>query len=176
MLGRPIRTRLDLVKPNLNRKMVIKQQEQSWKSASAKNRATRQLEVGDTVMARDYRGNLKWRSGKIIERTGPLLYKIKVTSGVIWCRHIDQLLPTEVKPSTIQDREQTANMGVVQPEVIPSSSEQTLPIVADSQVQQGSNTHELVNESTTETSMPQATTSERRYPERVRKPPVRLDL
>jgi hypothetical protein len=68
-------------------------------------------------------------------------------------------------------------MGVVQPEVIPSSSEQTLPIVAaDLQVQQGSNTHELVNESTTETSTPQATTSERRYPERVRKPPVRLDL
>ncbi|CAB4018994.1 Transposon Tf2-9 poly, partial [Paramuricea clavata] len=95
MLGRPIRTRLDLVKPNLNRKMVIKQQEQSRKSASAKNRATRQLEVGDMVMARDYRGNLKWRSGKVIERIGPLMYKIEVTSGVIWRRHIDQLLPTE---------------------------------------------------------------------------------
>jgi hypothetical protein len=177
VLGRPIRTRLDLVKPNLNRKMVIKQQEQSRKSASAKNRATRQLEVGDTVMARDYRGNLKWRSGKVIERTGPLMYKIEVTSGVIWRRHIDQLLPTEVKPSTLQDREQTVNMGVVQPEVIPSSSEQTLPIVAaDLQVQQGSNTHELVNESATETSTPQATASERRYPGRVRKPPVRLDL
>ncbi|CAB4028416.1 Transposon Tf2-9 poly, partial [Paramuricea clavata] len=80
MLGRPIRTRLDLVKPNLNRKMVIKQQEQSRKSASAKNRATRQLEVGDMVMARDYRGNLKWRSGKVIERIGPLMYKIEIPS------------------------------------------------------------------------------------------------
>jgi hypothetical protein len=92
------------------------------------------------------------------------MYKIEGTSGVIWCRHINQLLPaTEVKPSTLQDREQTVNMGVVQPEVIPSSSEQTLPIVAaDLQVQQGSNTHELVNESATETSTPQATTSERR--------------
>ncbi|CAB4019552.1 Hypothetical predicted protein [Paramuricea clavata] len=130
--------------------MVIKQHEQSRKSASAKNRATRQLEVGDMI---------------------------EVTSGVIWRRHIDQLLPTEVKLSTIQDREQTANMGVVQPEVISSSSEQTLPIIAaDLQVQQGSSTHELVNESTTETSMPLATTRERRYPERVRKPPVRLDL
>jgi hypothetical protein len=38
MLGRPIRTRLDLVKPNMNRKIVNKQQEQSRKSASAKNR------------------------------------------------------------------------------------------------------------------------------------------
>jgi hypothetical protein len=150
----------------MNRKMVNKQQEQSRKSASAKSRATRQLEVGDTVMARDYRGNLKWRSGKVIERTGPLMYKTEMTSGVIWRRHIDQLLPTEVKPSTIHDREQTANMGGVQPEVRPSSSEQMLPIVAaDLQVQQGSNSHELVNESTTETSTPRATTSERRYPE-----------
>ena len=86
MLGRPIWTRLDLVKPK-----------QSRKSASAKNRATHQLEVGDAVMARNYGDNLKWRSGK-----EPLMYKIMVASSIIWHRHIDQLLPNKVKPNTIE--------------------------------------------------------------------------
>ena len=55
LLGRPLRTRLDLVKPNLNRKMVNRQHQQSIRAANEKGRQRRQLEVGDSVMSRDYR-------------------------------------------------------------------------------------------------------------------------
>ena len=94
MIKRPLRTRLDLVKPNLNKKMVNKQMEQSIQSAIAKKSQQRQFIVGDQVLARDYRGNLKWRSGFVVQQTGPLMYKVQVAPNLIWLRHIDQLLPT----------------------------------------------------------------------------------
>ena len=50
LLGRPLRTRLDLVKPNLNRKMVNQQHQYSIRDANEKGRQRRQLEVGDSVM------------------------------------------------------------------------------------------------------------------------------
>jgi len=77
LLGRPLRTVLDLVKPNLNRKMVNQQHQQSIRAANEKGRQCRQLEVDDSVMSRDYRGDLKWRSGLIVKKTGPLLYEVQ---------------------------------------------------------------------------------------------------
>ena len=53
-------------------------------------------------MSRDYRGDLKWRSGLIVKRTGPLMYKVQVASGIIWRQHIDQLKPTAVEPDTVE--------------------------------------------------------------------------
>ena len=50
-LGRPLHTRLDLVKPNLNCKMVNQQHQQSIRAAYEKGRHRRQLEVGDSVMS-----------------------------------------------------------------------------------------------------------------------------
>ena len=43
-----------------------------------------QLEVGDSVMSRDYRGDLKRRSGLIFSKTGPLMYEVQVALGIIW--------------------------------------------------------------------------------------------
>ena len=81
--GRPLRTRLDLVKPDLNRKMVNQQHQQSIRAANEKGRQCRQLEVGDSVMSRDYRGDLKWRSGLIVKKTCPLMYEVQVAPGII---------------------------------------------------------------------------------------------
>ena len=78
LLGRPLRTRLDLVKPTLNRKMVNRQHQQSIRAANEKGRQRRQLEVGDSVMWRDYRGDLKWCSGLIVNKTRPLMYEVQV--------------------------------------------------------------------------------------------------
>ena len=89
LLGRPLRTRLDLVKPNLDRKMVNQQHQQNFRVANEKGRQRRQLEVGDSVMSRDYRWDLKWRSGLIVNKTGPLMYEVQVAPGIIWRRHID---------------------------------------------------------------------------------------
>ena len=76
LLGRPLRTCLDLVKPNLNWKMVNQQHQQGIKAANEKGRQQSQLEVGDAVMSQDYRGDMKRHSGLMVKKTGPLMYEV----------------------------------------------------------------------------------------------------
>ncbi|XP_015772339.1 PREDICTED: uncharacterized protein LOC107350612 [Acropora digitifera] len=76
--------------------MVNQQHQQSIRAVNEKGRHRRQLEVGDSVMSRDYQGDLKWRAGVIVNKTGPLMYEVEVAPGIIWLQHIDQLKPTAV--------------------------------------------------------------------------------
>ena len=102
LLRRPLHTRLDLVKPNLNRKMVNQQHQQGIKAVNEKGRQLRQLQVGDAVMSQDYRGDLKWCSGLIVKKTGPLMYEVQMAPGIVWHRHINQLRPTAAEPTDVQ--------------------------------------------------------------------------
>ena len=183
--GRPKCTRLDLVKLNLNRKIVNQQHQQSIRAANEKGRQRRQLEVGDSVMSQDYKGDLKWRSGLIVSKTGPLTYEVQVAPGFIWRRHIDQLKPTAVEhtvevtdtdavevsrpevastpPAPIQLSAPPNLAGTVpeipvadQPEMVPLPT----PIVSDPP----------------EATPVSPTVRERRFPQRVRRAPQRLDL
>ena len=77
--------------------MVNQQYQQSINAANEKVRQRLPLEVGDSVMSRDYRGDLKWRPGLIVNKTGPLMYEVQVVPGIIWRRHIDQLKLTVVE-------------------------------------------------------------------------------
>ena len=178
LLGRPLRTRLDLVKPSLNHKMVNQQHQQSFRAASEKGRQCRQLEVGDSVMTRDYRGDLKWRSGLIVKKTGPLMYEVQVAPGIIWRRHIDQLKPTAAEPDTVEVR---------QPEVVslpPAPIQQSAPpdVVGTVPEDPVADQPEMVSvPSPVATDSPEVTpvsptVRERRYPQRVRRVPQRLDL
>ena len=93
-LGRTLRTRLDLGKPDLPRKVLNCQIDQ----AGAKERSpTRQLSIDQTVLAHNYTGKYKWLPGTVQAKTGPLSYKIKVGPNRIWRRHIDQLRDSSVK-------------------------------------------------------------------------------
>ena len=77
--------------------MVNQQHQQGIRAANEKGRQRLQLEAGDSVMSQDYRGDLKWRSGLTVSKTGPLMYEVQVAPGIIWRRHIDQLKPTAVE-------------------------------------------------------------------------------
>ena len=178
LLGRPLRTRLDLVKPNLNRKMVNKQHQQSFRAANEKSRQCRQLEVGDSVMSRDYQGDLKWRSGLIVKKTGPLMYEVQVAPGIIWRRHIDQMKPTAVEPDTVE---------VSQPEVVslpPVPIQQSAPpdVVGTVPENPVADQPEMVSVPSPVATDPaevtpvSPTVRERRNPQRVRRAPQRLDL
>lgn len=61
----------------------------------------RQLEIGDSVLARDYRGDHKWVPVKVKERTGPLPYKVEIAPDTIWRRHIDQLRRSNVSLESV---------------------------------------------------------------------------
>ncbi|XP_058980999.1 uncharacterized protein K02A2.6-like [Musca domestica] len=79
MFGRQIQSRLDLLLPNNEVRDPERQ------------KTTRELAVGDAVMARDYMDKLKWKPGIVRERIGDLHYKVRLEDGRCWNRHIDQL-------------------------------------------------------------------------------------
>ena len=184
--GRQKCTRLDLVKPNLNRKIVNQQHQQRFGAANEKGRQRRQLKVGDSVMSRDYRGDMKWRSGLIVNKTGTLMYEVQVAPGIIWRRPINQLKPTAVD-HTVDTVTDTDTVEVSQPEV---ASTPPAPIQLSAPPNVVGTVPEIPVADQPEmiplpipiaSDPPEATpvsprVRERRYPQRVRRAPQRLDL
>ena len=66
-------------------------------------------------MSRDYRGDMKWCSWLIVNKTRPLMYEVQVATGIISRRHIDQLKTTAVD-HTVEVTD-TDTVQVSQPEV-----------------------------------------------------------
>ncbi|XP_034157776.2 LOW QUALITY PROTEIN: uncharacterized protein K02A2.6-like [Pangasianodon hypophthalmus] len=152
-LGRPLRSRLDLLKPNLKRTIQDKELKQLQGGGK-----TRELEVGDNVLARDYRGDHKWMPARVKERTGPLSYTVEVAPDILWRRHIDQLRSSNVPLESV-------------PVNVPSTP--TVPAT------NGSETALPSDGTVTPCKAPQSPVpicEERRYSTRVRKPPNRLNL
>ena len=88
-LKRAIHTRLDLLHPSVEEQVANKQADQ--KRNRDMQSKDRQFNVGQTVLARNLRGEPKWLLGRILEKTGPVSYRVQV-QGQIWRRHADQLL------------------------------------------------------------------------------------
>lgn len=91
VFGRRIRTRLDLVHPNLKDKIARR---------SHGCKTPRCFEIGDLVMARNYRNPQKptWTEGVVVEVCSPVTYRVEVVLGdvsVVWKRHIDQMRSSE---------------------------------------------------------------------------------
>ena len=88
-LGRELRTKLDLLVPQLESGVSQKQARQKMQHD---HRAKfRELQIGQNMMARHFRPGPKYIYGEIVEKKGPLSYLVKVSDGVVWHTHIDQL-------------------------------------------------------------------------------------
>ena len=96
MLGRSLRTRLDLLKPDLSER-VGQQQDKMMRSSPKREKF---FYENDNVLARDYRGTEKWQPGTIKEVLGDKHFLVDVGAH-IWKRHIDQLLPLNIEASKI---------------------------------------------------------------------------
>ena len=107
MLGRKLRTRLDLLKPDINDQVLQKQDEMCRNSS----KHDRDFDVGDCVLARDYRGSVKWKVGKIKDVLGGKHFLVEV-GDLTWKRHIDQLLK-------FGNFETTPHLSVTPPDVSP---------------------------------------------------------
>lgn len=89
MLGRPMRTRIELLKTGLKETVTDKLKQR----ACRKGGTVRQWEDGDSVWARDYRIQNKWVSAKITKRLGINMYEVQSVADnrLRWSRHADQL-------------------------------------------------------------------------------------
>ena len=100
------------------------------------------------MLIENQKKNPKWISGVVVEKLGPLLYKVKV-GNEIWRWHIDQLLATSEHSAGSTD-----------------DSFEVWPNFPDTR------SHDT---STTVLSEHCRTNAEPRYPQRDRHPPVRYD-
>ena len=94
MFGRKLRSQLDLVKPDLGRKVRQTQDRQS--KGHDTHAKPRSFAVGDTVYTRNYAQGPKWLPGTVVEIEGLVLLHIKLSDGRILRRHIDQVRPRSV--------------------------------------------------------------------------------
>ncbi|KAK2571346.1 Tyrosine kinase receptor Cad96Ca [Acropora cervicornis] len=76
-------TRLHNLKPNISRRVEEKQQDQELR---LNHSLIRMLAVGQTVVARDYRGGNRWVHGVITTHFGPLSCEVRVASNAFLLR------------------------------------------------------------------------------------------
>ena len=89
LMGRTLKSRFDLLKPNIAARVDQKQSQQ--KHAHDVHAVHRRFHEGDTVYARDFRQGRKWLTGTVVKYSGPVSYKIKTENGQIIRRHQDHL-------------------------------------------------------------------------------------
>lgn len=173
MFNRELRTNLDLLKPPSVKDIVqenLKKQIQQ-RDVHAKDRV---FSPGDSVLARNYQGKVKWVPATVIARTGPVSYTVQTADGV-WRRHVDQLLktpPTTPDLTVTMDSDKHADRCVPEPCNVPlQMSAPVSPTVPSS------DKPENVSVPGPSSVVDKAEiSSERRYPTRERRPPIRLNL
>lgn len=191
LMNRRLRTRLDLLRPDLRKKV-------SKPSKLQPTAPKRQLSVGDPVLVQDYRKSQDpWVKGVVVTKLGPVTYRVQVKE-LFWKRHIDQLKDlsgTKIQP---HKQEQSEDWEVTVPQSLAAYSPTETPVTTVGHVP----SH---NEPTSNQSQPRATEAkpapeqprdlvnqeaavsykksdrrdqtvfpERRYPVRDRRPPKRL--
>ncbi|KAG7295117.1 hypothetical protein JYU34_022067 [Plutella xylostella] len=98
LLGRRLRGRLDLLRPDTAQLVASAQHAAQQRAPAAA--AARGHAPGDPVLMRDYsKWGSKWAEGKIVEKSGPVTYSVKDNNGHVHKRHIDQLLNDKKKQS-----------------------------------------------------------------------------
>ncbi|CAG2228036.1 unnamed protein product [Mytilus edulis] len=91
LIKRKLKSRLDLVFPNIEKRVQERQQKQ--KHYHDKKSVNRQINVGQGVFARNFAigSKIKWIPGEVIKQSGPLSFHIKLQDGRVIRRHIDHI-------------------------------------------------------------------------------------
>ena len=180
LMGRRLRTRLDILHPSLSAKM-------ERKSKDLPKSPSRNLEIGDPVMVKDYRQRRDpWVKGVIQMRLSPITYRVQV-GDLFWKRHVDQLRsltgstfpdgigpPPDVMPQppgVIPNSISTETVSVPLPNESSTSQTATQGVNSPPPVQQPP---AMITEEPITTHISENLPSTRRYPTRIRTKPKRL--
>lgn len=107
-----IRRLLDLLRPEINSKVVQKQAGQ--KKSHDEHSHEQTFFIGQRVMARNYRAGSVLMLGTFVKGKGPLSYLINVNGDQLWKSHIYQLREQENTPSEhpLQDWQPQTTQGM----------------------------------------------------------------
>lgn len=130
LMGRRLRSRLDLLFPDVSRRVESQQTRQKQSHDSSK--PVRTFAVGDLVYAENFSPSamVKWTPGKIAKATGPLSYHIQLTDGSIVRRHVDHMRRRE----SVSTQEPPAPVGPVDPLILPDSPPDPPPLLPQNAV------------------------------------------
>ena len=92
LFGRQLRTRLDSVKPSLERRVDSRLSQQK---KGHDQRAKERFREGQKVYVKNFRGGQKWLPGCIEKTTGPVSFQVKLADGGTVRCHQDQLRPRD---------------------------------------------------------------------------------
>ena len=172
-IGRSMRTRLDLLKPNLEQRVTDKQAAQ--KSQHDQHSRQRYFIVGQRVMAKNLRPGPAWVPGTITEQLGPLTFRVRVQNGQMWKRHMDHLKASgdpglSQEQSDLEENTQSEFTYTPRSETVtePPTQQPTPPSMVESN---NSTTGPVPTGVTSSFTVP---STNHRYPSRVRHPPERL--
>lgn len=114
MLKREIRTRIDLVRPDLTSRVQDRIRKDNYHFSD------RVFSIGDKVAVRNYRhGDKKWKFGSVVSKDGQLHYTVAVGSQ-LWRRHVDQM--RDCGDISRQDWEQLPHAQFIQKDVSADSA------------------------------------------------------
>jgi len=151
-LKRKLRTRLDLIHPDIHSTVHNGQAKQ--KKNHDHHCQGHEYFIRQNVSARNFCAGPPWTAGVVVERLGPLTYLVQVNLGLFWRKHIDHLCPMD--DSVDVQGHTDANSPLMPDQPAPSDF---VPIVESEDTETVSVPNEVV-----EPALPPAT--ERRYPQR----------
>ena len=170
LYGRNSRTRIDILKPEIRN--IVNRKQLKMMDSKQVEPTIKQYKVGEPVLVRDYRANpQKWEKGHIHSRTGPVSYKVNVGNDILWRRHSDQLVSTS---ETSVDPKPTVTIPTVQTPMVTTTA-----VSVPSEISQSENSVNVSPNKGQEKTYPREITEKpktTRYPQRIGKKPVRLDL
>ena len=89
MISRSLRTRLDLIRPDVGRR--VRDQQDRQKTQHDAHSRERGFVLGQQVWVRNMREGPRWVPGVIAGIQGPVSYQVRVASGAVWRRHVDHI-------------------------------------------------------------------------------------
>ena len=99
LLNRRLRTRLDLIRPELRQRVETQQEAQKVHHDNTKK--VRQFAEGDNGLVKNFNPGPTWKKAHIESRTGPLSYTVKYEDGLVTRRHVDHLLKRYTVPTRV---------------------------------------------------------------------------
>ena len=199
LLGKKLRSRLDFLKPSVDRTVHDRQMRQ--KVDHDRHSKERFFTEGENVYVKNHGKGDKWIAGEIVKKTGPLSFHVKLTCGRVVRYHQDQLrkrycgniptqpptadpgegfsLPTftptvpETLPQPSESSTQSSPEVITHPEVSQSSAESVPEIAqpAELPVEDPVTPQRRPLTSPARVSIPDVQYEPKKYPTRVRKEP-----
>ena len=126
LMGRRIRTHLDLLYPTTAQR--VRNQQSAQRESQGTGLRRESFYVGDSVMAHDFTaGNgQKWVFGKVIEKIGETMVQLELNDGRIWCRHLDHIVRSQIG-GTPTPPSSTSEDDMGPPSIHPNFHPLTLP-------------------------------------------------